>query len=177
MSRPTWTVASAARACGVARSTIQRALRDDRLPGAVQGPNGWAIPTEALLEAGFSLQQQGMPEPDRATASRDSNASTPLQGDELQKLRNEVMSLQAALQVAQARETAARAVADERERTIQIQQLALRALESRKVHEHQDQHESAFTHSHDAETTATPPNQPEESPSRWSKLRARVRGY
>lgn len=140
MSRPTWTVAGAARACGVARSTIQRALRDDRLPGATQGPHGWQIPTEALLEAGFSLHRQGIPEQEHATEARDSSESTPLQPDELGKLREEIATLQTALQLAQARETAARAVADERERTIEAQALALRALTAGSPSvEHQEQ--------------------------------------
>lgn len=140
MSRPTWTVAGAARATGVARSTIQRALRDDRLPGAIQGSNGWEIPTEALLEAGFSLQHQGMPEQERATVSRDSSTSAPLQPSDVQRLKDEVTSLQAALQLAHAREAAARAVADERERTIEAQGLALRALTSgRSDSEHREE--------------------------------------
>ncbi|WP_287901545.1 helix-turn-helix domain-containing protein [Arthrobacter sp.] len=51
--RPRWSAAEAARRCGVGRATIQRALDDGRITGAEKTDDGWRIPVESLLAAGF----------------------------------------------------------------------------------------------------------------------------
>lgn len=51
-----FTASSAAKACGVGRSTVHRYLDQGRLPGAEQDAEGvWQIPLSALLSAGWTL--------------------------------------------------------------------------------------------------------------------------
>lgn len=60
--RPRWSASEAAKRCGVGRATILRAITDGRIVGAEQGDQGWSIPLEGLLAAGFT--------PDRPTPDR-----------------------------------------------------------------------------------------------------------
>lgn len=68
--RPRWSAAEAARRCGVSRSTIQRALLAGKIPGAEKVPEGWSIPLEGLLAAGFTPDRPAPPDaaPDHARA-------------------------------------------------------------------------------------------------------------
>src|SRR5699024_10247340 len=73
-----FTASSAAKACGVCRSTVHRYLDQGRLPGAEQDAEGvWQIPLSALLSAGWTPGRStpspvGVREHDRDGA-RDSN--------------------------------------------------------------------------------------------------------
>ena len=50
-----FTASSAAKECGVGRSTVHRYLEQDRLPGAEQDADGvWQIPLSALLSVGWT---------------------------------------------------------------------------------------------------------------------------
>lgn len=50
-----FTASSAAKACGVGRSTVHRYLEQGRLPGAEQDRDGvWQIPLSALLSVGWT---------------------------------------------------------------------------------------------------------------------------
>lgn len=50
-----FTASSAAKECGVGRSTVHRYLEQDRLPGAEQDRDGvWQIPLSALLSVGWT---------------------------------------------------------------------------------------------------------------------------
>jgi len=119
--RPELTVTEAAKAAGVDRRTIRRRLDADDFPNAhrdtgKQGPGSgpWLIPVEDLLAAGLKLHQPSGPdEPttDTATAHAETEAT-----------------LRAALADAVRRADVAEAVAAERERVIEAQALALRAL-------------------------------------------------
>ncbi len=55
---PTLTLGGAVRATGVARSTLQRKLRDGQIPGAHHTAGGnWAIPVAGLIQAGLAPKQ------------------------------------------------------------------------------------------------------------------------
>lgn len=127
--RPKLSVAAAARATGAARTTIQRALKEGRLPNAVQNGNAWSIPVEDLLAAGFTLQHQGRSvNQERATAPAADAA--PLKAPTDPNTTAELAELRKALAVEQARREAAEAVALERLRTIEAQAAHLRMLEA-----------------------------------------------
>lgn len=63
--RPRWSASEAAKRCGVGRATILRAITDGRITGADQDEQGWRIPLESLLAAGFTVDR---PAPDRGQA-------------------------------------------------------------------------------------------------------------
>ena len=127
--RPKLSVAAAARATGAARTTIQRALKEGRLPNAVQNGNAWSIPVEDLLAAGFTLQHQGRSvSQERAAAPAADTA--PLETLADPTTAAELAELHKALAVEQARREAAEAVALERLRTIEAQAAHLRMLEA-----------------------------------------------
>ena len=111
------TVADAAAAVGVHRRTIMRKLDAGLLPGAYKdGPTGsWRIPWPALLAAGYDLTTPADKVPTSSTPALTADA------DLLDELRAQVAALQVRAQVAQA-------VADERLRTITVQESALRDL-------------------------------------------------
>jgi hypothetical protein len=120
-SRPELTVTEAAKAAGVDRRTIRRRLDADDFPNAhrdtgKQGPESgpWLIPVEDLLAAGLKLHQPTGPD-EPTTDAANAHAQTEA-------------NLRAALSDAVRRAEVAEAVAAERERVIQAQELALRAL-------------------------------------------------
>jgi excisionase family DNA binding protein len=68
-SRPSLTIAEAARLCGVSVSTIRRYLAAGRFPTAHQQPSpipgqrgAWRIPTQELLAAGLRPRQARLPD-------------------------------------------------------------------------------------------------------------------
>ena len=68
-ARPaTLTLGAAVKAVEVSRSTLQRRLRDGKVPGAVRGDDGeWAIPFAGLIAAGLTARRTAAdPEPDPA---------------------------------------------------------------------------------------------------------------
>jgi excisionase family DNA binding protein len=111
---PTLTIAEAARAAGVNRSTVHRALADGRLHGAARGADGhWQIPPAALEQLGWSL---------RAPAAADVEPEPELDlADELQRLRAE-------LETERAKRHTAEAIAAERAERVEDLRIALRML-------------------------------------------------
>jgi hypothetical protein len=54
-----FTIGDAARAAGVNRSTVHRALAAERLPGAERGADGnWLIPSSALVAVGWLEREE-----------------------------------------------------------------------------------------------------------------------
>ena len=110
------TITQAAAAAGVHPRTIRRHL--PRFPGAHQsgrsGAGPWLIPVADLLAAGFQVNAVEGETPE----IRDTGA---LPMDELEALRSEVADLRRRAEVAEAH-------AEERERVIEAQAVALRAL-------------------------------------------------
>lgn len=87
---PTLTLKAAARETGVARSTLQRKLREGQIEGAHRGPRGdWEIPISGLIAAGLAPRTTPADEqPSRADSA------------ELEQLRAEVRSLRGELEQA-----------------------------------------------------------------------------
>lgn len=128
--RPRWSAAEAARRCRVGRSTIQRALSAGRIPGALQTAEGWSIPLDGLLAAGFTPDRPAMPEgdraPDRGHARTGDQGMT--EGDRLAALRAELAAAQHRAEVEHARRVAAEALATERAERVADLRLALRQI-------------------------------------------------
>ncbi|NCL74699.1 hypothetical protein [Rhodococcus sp. YH1] len=130
--RPRWSAAEAARRCAVSRSTIQRALAAGRIPGAEHTPEGWSIPLEGLLAAGFTPDRPSPPDPGPGHARADAE-----QVSAADQLAARVRELEAAL-VEQQRETererlqraAAEAIARERAEQIGDLRRTVAALEA-----------------------------------------------
>lgn len=117
--QPVLTITEAARASGVDRRTLRRRLDGGEFPNAYResGSHGtesgaWLIPVEDLLRAGLSLDAPTGPD----TATVGSHG------------RSEQEPLQSALADALRRAEVAEATAAERQRIIETQELALRAL-------------------------------------------------
>jgi helix-turn-helix protein len=128
-SRPSLTVAEAARLCGVSASTIRRHLAAGRFPTAHQQPSPipgqrglWRIPTQDLLAAGLRPRQAQTP--DREEDDRPSRQTVGQPGDD------RVRELKHALELERTRRRAAEDLAAERAHTIQTLETALRALQA-----------------------------------------------
>ncbi|GGC64200.1 hypothetical protein IEU95_11540 [Hoyosella rhizosphaerae] len=137
-TRPRWSAAEAARRCGVGRATIQRALDGGRLPGAVKTEDGWQIPLEDLLAAGFKPDRPSPPE-DQTTKSEANKPSESSDTTEVSKLTARVQELETELLVTKtraeseaARRTAAEVLAQERLERVSDLRSALRMLEAAK---------------------------------------------
>lgn len=105
-ARPRWSAAEAARRCGVGRATIQRALEDGRITGAEKTDDGWQIPVESLLAAGFKptaapAQSDPVPEDDREPDRADN------EGARVTELQAQIYALTANLDHERARRAAA----------------------------------------------------------------------
>lgn len=139
--RPRWSAAEAARRCGVGRATIQRALEDGRIANAEKTDDGWQIPVESLLAAGFKptaepvVKAEGttLPEGDR---ERD---RAPKEDAHTAELRAQIEALTANLDTERARREHAeqdaehaREIAAERGRHIETLTIAMRLLEPPK---------------------------------------------
>lgn len=61
--RPRWSASEAAKRCGVGRATITRRLEAGKIPGAIRTKDGWSIPLEGLLAAGFTPDRPRPPDP------------------------------------------------------------------------------------------------------------------
>jgi hypothetical protein len=71
MTGPTYTLGQAAQHSGTSRSTIQRRLRDGKVPGAVRLESGeWAIPIAGLIEAGLMSRTTPAPPEDPPEVQR-----------------------------------------------------------------------------------------------------------
>lgn len=115
-----FTAGDAARACGVARTTISRAAAAGRIAGAERDEDGaWTLPLSGLLAAGFN---PGRPSPPEDEKPRDRDDYT----------QDRVRQLEAELAVQHMRANAAETLAAERaERIVDLRQ-ALRQLEQGK---------------------------------------------
>lgn len=124
-----FTLSAAADACGVSRSTIRRHLDAKRFSGAYRedGPLGpgtgpWLIPLADLLAVGL---HPNSPRSDDGLSQR-----TPPDRGGVQNGQDPVLSLRHDLELERARRQAAEKIADERARTIEALEMALRLLEA-----------------------------------------------
>jgi hypothetical protein len=126
MTAPTIGLAEAARACGVSESTLRRKRTELLELGASHGPKGWSIPIPALVQLGLMTPTTA---PDTVTAPEPSHDS-PVEAVMTPSTREELEALRGALAAAEQRAAVAEAIAQERERIIEVQAQALRMLEA-----------------------------------------------
>jgi hypothetical protein len=117
--RPRWSAAEAAKRCGVGRATIQRRLDAGQIPGATKTEQGWSIPLEGLLAAGFTPDRPSPPEDARE------HVRAPVEHDHLAA---RVRELEQQLADAHAARAHAEQIAAERDRVIEAQAAHLRML-------------------------------------------------
>jgi hypothetical protein len=132
-SRPSLTIAEAARLGGVSVSTIRRYLAAGRFPTAQQqsspvpGQRGpWRIPTQDLLAAGLRPRQARTPDHD----GNDEASSRRTTGEPVD---DQVRELEHALELERTRRQAAEDLAAERAHTIQALESALAALQAQRA--------------------------------------------
>lgn len=136
-ARPRFSESQAAKLCGVSRSTIQRARKRGDIPGVERLENGWSLPLEGLLAAGFKPESGagtplGAPLP-ASTPGRVRHPAHPARLEEVEKssspdvdhskihrLELELEQARAEARVMRAERDAAQAVADERQRIIAL---------------------------------------------------------
>lgn len=118
--RPSWSASEAARRCRVGRATIQRALTAGRIPGAQRTYDGWSIPLDGLLAAGFTPDRPIPPNHAREHV-RAPDQAPPAHDAELSALRAE-------LDLERTRRHAAEALATERAERVADLRLAMRQL-------------------------------------------------
>jgi predicted DNA-binding transcriptional regulator AlpA len=161
-SRPSLTIAEAARTCGVSVSTIRRYLAAGRFPTAHQQPSPipgqrgrWRIPTQDLLAAGLRPRQARTPD-------QDQEADRPSRQTVGQPVDDRVRELEHALELERTRRRAAEDLAAERAHTIQTLETALRALQAHRAAPAPDQDRAAPSPASpsDAAYTAGPDPQP-----------------
>jgi hypothetical protein len=145
-----FTVSEAARACRVDRRTLKRLLDKGEFPNARRtvGPRGpdtgpWEIPYRDLTAAGLKVNQGAGP---------DVPTTTVVDLDVVARLRDENAELRRRAEVAEAR-------ADERERVIEVQAVALRALTAGPI-------VSGPAVDSEAHATPSPPPPPTSAPQR-----------
>ncbi len=132
-TRPSLTIAEAARMCRVSVSTIRRYLAAGRFPTAQQQPSPrpgqrglWRIPTQDLLAAGLRPGQAHIADQEQKTEpSRHRTAGQPAD--------DRVRELEHALELEVTRRRAAEDLAAERAHTIQTLESALRALQAHQA--------------------------------------------
>jgi Helix-turn-helix domain len=129
-SRPSLTIAEAARLCGVSVSTIRRHLAAGRFPTAQQQPSPipgqrglWQIPIQELLAAGLRPHQTHPPDQEQNTEPTSRRRTSQPVADRLRELEH-------ALELERTRRRAAEDLAAERAHTIQTLEGALRALQA-----------------------------------------------
>lgn len=104
-----FTAGGAARACGVARTTISRAAAAGRIAGAERDENGaWVLPLSGLLAAGFNPGKPSPPEDEKPHERDDSGVVD----------RDRMHELELAVLRAEVREQRTRADGLERERDL-----------------------------------------------------------
>ena len=104
-----FTAGDAARACGVARTTISRAAAAGRIAGAERDENGaWVLPLSGLLAAGFNPGKPSPPEDEKPHERDDSGVVD----------RDRMHELELAVLRAEVREQRTRADGLERERDL-----------------------------------------------------------
>lgn len=166
--RPRWSASEAARRCGVGRATIQRALADDRIPGAIDTDKGWSIPIEGLLAAGFTPDRPAPASAQPARAARE-HARAPSGTDSehahrIAELEAELTAERARADLEHAHRIAAESLAIERAERVADLRLVLRQL-------------TAAPADQPTPTPATPPVAPAHPPPpRRSGLLGRILG-
>jgi transcriptional regulator with XRE-family HTH domain len=132
-SRPSVTIAEAARMCGISTSTIRRYLSAGRFPTAQQLPGplpgrgaSWRIPTQELLAA--DLRPDRARTPDQEQPYRPSSRRTAGQ-----PVDDRVRELEHALELERLQRQAVEKLAAERAHTIQTLESALRALQGHQA--------------------------------------------
>lgn len=129
-SEPVLSLAEAARACGVSVSTMRRRMPRLTQLGAVRHDTSWRIPISALVAEGIMPSVTPPDAPSRATLTR---SMPPLGGTpsdtSLEDLREQVVDAEKRAAVAEAELRGARALIDEKQRTIEAQAHVLRLLE------------------------------------------------
>ncbi|MFJ5198270.1 helix-turn-helix domain-containing protein [Streptomyces sp. NPDC088394] len=89
--RPMLTQREAATACGVSRTTIRRRREAGDLPGAVQdSAQGWLIPVDDLLAAGFRLNAPSPPDGTHSFSPTGQTAGTVVDQEDVAALRAEL---------------------------------------------------------------------------------------
>lgn len=127
---PVMGLAEAARVCGVSVSTIRRKRLELAEHGAAQTAKGWQIPVTALIAVGLMERVTPPPETPSEEISDASDAPADVPLDALgDSFRQELDMLRSQLADAERRAAVAEAVAAERDRIIQVQQMSLRMLE------------------------------------------------
>ena len=111
-----FTAAEAARETGASRTTIMRKLNANEFPQAIKGKDGWRIPLEDLLAAGLN---PGRTPPDHEPVREHDQ----VEDVQVLRLSHEVELLRVQL-------AAAQQIAAEKDRVIETQAQALRALEA-----------------------------------------------
>lgn len=124
---PVFSLAEAARVCGVSRPTLQRRRGLLIEAGALQVGARWQIPLSALVAAGFTPVVD-TPSVTGEQARGQSREQADGQADLVAALRAQVEDLQARLD---ASETERRAVAEQRDRALWAAVEATRAIEAR----------------------------------------------
>jgi hypothetical protein len=129
-SRPSLTIAEAARTCGVSASTIRRYLAAGRFPTAHQQPSPipgqrglWRIPTQDLLAAGLRPGQARLPDQEQNNEPSSRRTAGQPGADRVRELEH-------ALELERTRRRAAEDLAAERAHTIQTLERALAALQA-----------------------------------------------
>jgi excisionase family DNA binding protein len=129
-SRPSLTIAEAARLCGVSASTIRRFLAAGRFPAAHQQPSPiagqrglWRIPTQDLLVAGLRPRQTHRPDQEQQNQPSNRRRAGQPGADRVRELEH-------ALELERTRRRAAEDLAADRAHTIQTLESALAALQA-----------------------------------------------
>lgn len=168
--RPRWTAAEAARRCGVGRATIQRALAAGRIPGAEQRENGWSIPAEGLLEAGFKLdgyRPHDTEQPTPVTPDREHGRAADEQARRVTALEQQLAESRRFAELERMGREHAEALAAERaERIVDLRQ-ALRQLE--QADRSHTPPESTQTHVQPEPTPTPSPNHAGPSTGKWKR--------
>lgn len=142
---PSVSQSRAAELCGVSTTTIRRYRQSGRLEGCEpdEQSGGWQIPIPSLVAAG--LLKRSSPA-DTVTAKRVERDKSPHEVTPQTALEARISELEAALAQAQQRAAVAEALASERDRTIQAQELALKALTTGPAEEEQPKKKKRFWH-------------------------------
>lgn len=129
-AEPVLSLAEAARACGLSVSTVRRRLPRLTERGATRHDTSWRIPISALVAEGLMprVTPPDIPSPDTLTRSTAHHAGT-LSDTSAEDLRAQLVEAEKRAAVAEAELRGARALVDEKQRTIEAQAQALRLLE------------------------------------------------
>ncbi|HPE35682.1 MAG TPA: helix-turn-helix domain-containing protein [Spirochaetales bacterium] len=129
-TRPRWSASEAARRCGVGRATIQRALSAGKFPNASKTDNGWTIPLEDLLAAGFRPDRPAPPDAPAREHDQEGTGQVPELTARLRALRAELDTERARTESERALRAAAEHLAAVQEQRANDLKAMLRALQA-----------------------------------------------